>query len=295
MTQVVKAKHIIGDIVLDEHGTIVAHPSKKQVPLADSDSWPRVLKAVKDPRFFTSFRENNIAFTKKQVKESVSPDQFIIQSISAIEELDRLANMLSKRLREWAGWWVPETSRILHDHASFARAVAEQDQQTLLAEARETPEHSMGAVLSEKDIAPIKAQAAAICQAAATRLQHESYLKSVMQEACPNLTCLAGHMIGAKLLAHAGSLRRLAEMPSSTVQMLGAEKALFRHMRTGARPPKYGVIFSHPLIQSGKRADQGRIARAIADKISIGVRVDFFKGRFVGDRLKNELELRFHA
>ena len=293
MTQVLRAKHIIGEVVLDEHGKIVDHPSRKSVPDADPKTYPSVLRALKDRRFFADMRLKNLELTKRQVRESVSQDLFIIQSINSIEELDRCSNMTSKRLREWAGWWVPELERSVSDHAVFARLVAGKDWPALLEESKVKKDESMGVDLAKRDVDVIKSQAAAVEGIMSARGLLESYLKSSMQESCPNLMALAGHLIGAKLIAHAGSIRHLSELPSSTIQILGAEKALFRHLLTGAKPPKYGVIYSHPLVQSARRSDQGRVARALADKISIAVKVDFFKGEFIGEKLKRDLEERF--
>ena len=114
-----------------------------------------------------------------------------------------------------------------------------------------------------------------------------------MGEYCPNLKELAGSTIGAKLLEHTGSLKRLVMMPASTIQILGAEKALFRHIKTGARPPKFGLIHDHQFIQSAKRNEQGKRARALADKLSLAVKMDYFKGEFIAKRLKTELEEKF--
>lgn len=293
MTQVLVANHIIGDIYVDEHGGIIDHPSKKKVPVVDESSWPGVLKALKDQRYVSKFRQKNIDLTKIQVKESQKPDLLIIQAISAIEEFDHVGNMISKRLREWAGWWVPEASRAIKDHEMFCKRIVECSQKSLFQELGVSSNDSMGWLLSETDAGAIKIQALACLEILECRNKHESYLRSLIQKVCPNLDAIVGHLIGAKLIDHAGSLKRLSEMPSSTIQVLGAEKALFRHLKTGAKPPKFGVIFSHPLIQSAKRVDQGKISRALADKISIAVKVDYFKGQFLGDKLKKELEERF--
>lgn len=293
MTQVLRAKHILGEMVLDEHGKVVDHPSRKTVPDADASTWPDVLRAMKDRRFFADMRLKNIELTKKQVRDSVASDQFMIQSINSIEELDRCSNMTSKRMREWAGWWVPELERSVSDHATFARLVLEKDWAALLEEAKVRQEDSMGVDLKAPDVDAIKAQAAAVVGIMSARDRLEVYLRSAMQDACPNLIAIAGHLIGAKLISHAGGIRRLSELPSSTIQILGAEKALFRHLLTGAKPPKYGVIYSHPLVQSVRRSDQGKVARALADKISIAVKVDFFKGEFIGEKLRKDLEERF--
>ena len=113
-----------------------------------------------------------------------------------------------------------------------------------------------------------------------------------MKLLCPNITAVAGAVIGAKLLAIAGSLKKLSLFPASTVQLLGAEKALFRHLKTGAKSPKYGILHEHPLIAQAKKKDHGKVARLLADKIAIAAKVDFFKGNYVGDKLKKDIERR---
>ena len=106
---------------------------------------------------------------------------------------------------------------------------------------------------------------------------------------------IAGITIAAKLISHAGSMKRLVEMPASTIQVLGAEKALFRHMRNKRRnlPPKHGIIHEHQLIQKSNSKMHGKAARALADKLSIAVKIDYFKGKFIGDKLKKELVDKF--
>jgi len=135
-----------------------------------------------------------------------------------------------------------------------------------------------------------------LCQKAAAAVgsrDEEKYLERKMTELCPNMTAVAGYLIGAKLLAYAGSTKRLAELPSSTIQLLGAEKALFRHITRNSLPPKYGVLHEHPMIARARKQDHGKVARLLADKISIASRVDYFKGAFIGDKLKEEIEKRF--
>jgi len=112
-----------------------------------------------------------------------------------------------------------------------------------------------------------------------------------MMAYCPNIYSLTGGLIGAKLLEKAKSLRHMAFLPSSTIQLLGAEKALFRHLRNKKiRPPKHGLILSHPTVMDAKRTDRGAAARMFAAKISIAAKVDYFHGEFIGDRLREELE-----
>ena len=122
----------------------------------------------------------------------------------------------------------------------------------------------------------------------------ENYLEQLESETCPNLTAILGTTMAAKMIVHAGSMKRLAEMPASTIQILGAEKALFRHLTNKRNlPPKHGILHEHQLIQKSKREMHGKIARALADKSSIAVKIDYFKGKFIGDKLKEWLVDKF--
>jgi len=151
---------------------------------------------------------------------------------------------------------------------------------------------SMGTELSAKDLKPIMEIALRINSLYKLKENLKEYLEQVMNSYCKNLSTITGALLGAKLLEQAGSLKKLAMMPSSTVQLLGAEKALFRHLKTGARPPKHGTILQHPLVSSAKKTNRGRYSRVLADKITIAVKTDYFKGKFIGDKLKTELEER---
>jgi nucleolar protein 56 len=126
----------------------------------------------------------------------------------------------------------------------------------------------------------------------AVRQSLEKHVEIIMDEVAPNTKAIAGSLLGARLIAIAGGLLNLAKLPASTMQVLGAEKALFRSLKTKARPPKHGIIFQHPLIHDAKRWQRGKIARALAGKLSIAARVDAFNGNYAGDEIKADLEKR---
>jgi nucleolar protein 56 len=109
-------------------------------------------------------------------------------------------------------------------------------------------------------------------------------------DAAPNVSDLAGPTLAAKLIEKAGGLKRMAMMPSSTLQILGAEKALYRALKTKARPPKHGLIFQHPYVNAAPRELRGLRARHLAAKLSIAARADAFSGNSIADQLKKELE-----
>jgi nucleolar protein 56 len=150
----------------------------------------------------------------------------------------------------------------------------------------------MGAPLGKFDSAIIQKLASEISDLYKLREQIEDYLETAMDEVAPNLKALVGAKLAARLMSLAGGLKELAMMPASTIQVLGAEKALFRHLRTGAKPPKHGVIFQYPAINRSPWWQRGKIARALAGKLAIAARVDYFSGEYIGEELKKELEQR---
>ena len=291
-----KFTNIIGTFTLDEQFRVknekLSNNSERTIDL-EPDKLRKVLEQLKNKKYFGEFRNNNIILTKKKIKESVSADQFISQTISNIEEIDKVANTLVKRLREWYSYYLPEFSKSIQSHEKFVELILKKSKDELLKEIRLKKQESMGADISGNDLKPIMALADQLKTLYQLKEKQKQYLESVMKRVCPNLLAIAGPLIGAKLIEHTGSLKRLMEFPASTIQLLGAEKALFRHMKTGSRPPKYGLIYSHQLIAQAKKKEQGKIARGLADKMSICVKVDYFKGEPIGDKLRKQLEKKF--
>jgi nucleolar protein 56 len=153
-------------------------------------------------------------------------------------------------------------------------------------------ESSMGADIAETDLAQIQALCKNVLGLYQLRQTLESYLDTAMEEVAPNTKALVGSLLGARLIALSGGLENLAKMPASTIQVLGAEKALFRSLKTGTKPPKHGIIFQHTFLHEAKKWHRGKIARALAGKLAIAVRADAFGGRHLGEELKANLERR---
>jgi nucleolar protein 56 len=211
-------------------------------------------------------------------------------------------------MREWYGVHFPELDRLIEKHETYARLVVNLgDKSNFTLEALEKEDipkakaeaianvaaSSMGADVAEADLAQIQALSRDVLELYELRKGMESYLDKTMSEVAPNTQALVGSLLGARLIAVAGGLRNLAMRPASTIQVLGAEKALFRSLKTGARPPKHGLIFQHTLLHDAKRWQRGKIARALAGKLAIAIRTDAFgSGRYVGDSLKADLEKR---
>ena len=264
---------------------------------------------VKDAAELNIWNRNmTMEIAKLRVKGAVEQrDLIVAQAIQTLDDLDRTVNLFMGRLREWYGTHFPELDRLVEKHETFARLVVNLGQRenfTLVAlEKEDIPkgkaeavvqmvETSMGADITTTDLAQIQALSKDVLNMYTLRGNMESYLDNTMEEVARNIKVMVGSLLGARLIAMAGSLRNLAMRPASTIQVLGAEKALFRSLKTGARPPKHGLIFQAALLHDAKRWQRGKIARALAGKLSIAARADAFGGRYVGDRLKADLDRR---
>jgi len=250
----------------------------------------------------------SIELAKMKVKKTVERrDLLVAQAVQTVDDLDKSLNIFMSRLREWFGLHYPELDRLLDKHETYARLVVNLGtRENFTAENLENeglPKNkaqsiakvavaSMGADISDEDFSKIQDMCRKVLGLYGVRQSLEKYVGSVMEEVAPNTRTIGGSLLGARLLALAGGLLNLAKLPASTIQVLGAEKALFRSLKTKARPPKHGIIFQHPLIHDGKRWQRGKIARALAGKLAIAARVDAFNGEYVGDKLKADLEKR---
>ena len=250
----------------------------------------------------------SIELAKMKVKTTIERrDLLVAQAVQTVDDLDKSLNIFMSRLREWFGLHYPELDRLLDKHETYARLVvnlgtrenftAENLEKEGLPKAKsqtiaKVAVASMGADLGEEDLNQIQGMCRNVLELYGVRQSLEKYVDSVMEEVAPNTRTIGGSLLGARLVARAGGLLNLAKLPASTIQVLGAEKALFRSLKTKARPPKHGIIFQHPLIHDAKRWQRGKIARALAGKLAIAARVDAFKGKYMGDKLKADLEKR---
>lgn len=294
-------KNIIGTFVFDNQFHVIeSHKGDFENEYFDkyrNADWPndkqiqKILDFFRDKEFFEIFYQGNLKLTKKAVKESVTSFVLICQAVNSIIDTDKSINVLSKRLRDWYAWTAPEAARSIPNNEQFAAQILKKGPDILLKEIGLSYDQSMGKKIGDDDLAPLQGIAWQICQLYLLRLKEEKYLEFLMNKEYPNLSEVAGFLIGARLLSYAGSADRLIKMPASTIQILGAEKALFRHMRDKKKSssPKHGVLYQHLILQSAKPSQRGKIARLLADKIVIAIRVDHFKGEFVGSRLKDEI------
>ncbi|MGC1425213.1 MAG: ribonucleotide-diphosphate reductase subunit beta [Nitrosotalea sp.] len=251
-------------------------------------------------------REFALNLSSSRVTEiSESPDLHIIQAISTLDETDKMINLLSSRVREWYGLHFPELDNLIDTISGYSKIVMAGRRDNLTQNTyldAGFPEEkaemlsllqkkSRGGQISDENLAIVQSISKQILELFELRQSLEKHIESQMELIAPNISVILGSAVGARILAKAGSLKRLATMPASTIQVLGAEKALFRALKTGAQPPKHGLLFQHQLVHAAPRWQRGKIARAIAAKAAIAARVDVY-GAGRNDTLLEKLNIR---
>ncbi|EKX50562.1 hypothetical protein GUITHDRAFT_66997 [Guillardia theta CCMP2712] len=224
-------------------------------------------------------------------KLKFSPDKvdtMVVQAIGLLDELDKELNTYAMRVREWYGWHFPEMGKIVTENVPYAKVVKLMGMRTNCVscdfssildeeteqELKEAVQISMGTEISDDDINNIQSLCDQVIQLSEYRVQLYEYLLNRMRAIAPNLTTMVGELVGARLIAHAGSLMNLAKHPASTVQILGAEKALFRALKSKHDTPKYGLIYHASLIGQAAPKHKGKISRVLAAKCALSIRVD---------------------
>ncbi|XP_029942249.1 nucleolar protein 58 [Salarias fasciatus] len=232
-----------------------------------------------------------LAHSLSRYKLKFSPDKvdtMIVQAISLLDDLDKELNNYIMRCREWYGWHFPELGKVVTDNLAYCKTVRKIGDRTnvagsdlsdilpeeIEAEVKLAAEISMGTEVSEEDIGNIRHLCDQVVEITEYRAQLYDYLKNRMMAIAPNLTVMVGELVGARLISHAGSLLNLAKHPASTVQILGAEKALFRALKTRKDTPKYGLIYHASLVGQTTAKNKGKISRMLAAKTSLAIRYD---------------------
>ncbi len=250
-------------------------------------------------------RKKMIEIAKAGVKKAFEQrDIQLMQAVKCLDDLDSAKSLLFTRLVEWFKTNFPEFDAQNEETActiisefgakekfserGLVETVGAQKARELLEKAKT----SYGPAFTEDDEKTVKELAGGVKSLFAARKKIEAFIEKEAGESLKNLSHLTDPMLAARLVTIAGGLKRLAEMPGSTIQVIGAEKALFKHLRKGTRPPKHGILFQSPLVRGAPLKERGRIARALAAKLAIAAKADFFTHKFIADRLRKDLEKR---
>jgi len=278
---------------------------------------PKLMKKLSDEDLTRAQLGLAHQYSREQCATDVNrQDKPIIQTIALIETMDKNINTFVMRLKEWFSWHFPELGKIVTDNGIFCKVVRfvekrenvtedikEELAELVLDEEKaqqiiEAAKISMGQEMSEADVMQVKKFAERVVEQIEFREKLSLYLKERMNAVAPNLTALIGEMVGSKLISHSGSLINLAKYPASTIQILGAEKALFRALKTKGKTPKYGLIFNSSFIGRAGQKNKGRISRYLANKCAIASRIDSFSEKSqttaFGEKLKEQMEERLN-
>jgi nucleolar protein 56 len=250
-------------------------------------------------------REEILKKMREKMKEAFSRDMIIVRAEGAERDIERATNMLFERLEEWYLLYFPELK--VQDRMKYCRLVLTIDKEDIEKSKKAINEiagekgkeiidkliSTSGADFMQKDLEAMRAVAKEIIQLEELKNNIEKYNEIIAREVCPNLSEIGGPKIAAKLVAHVGGLQKLARLPASTIQVLGAEKALFKHLRKKTKPPKHGIIFQHSVIHSAPKELRGKLARALASKLAIAAKLDAYGKTFRGKEMKEALEKKF--
>ncbi len=262
---------------------------------------------IKQREYFLLLNEISMKVTRYRIKEQLSSlDQQVIKAIDYIDHANKALNILAPAVREWYSIHFPELNDLVEDHPIFMKIVSlqpdrrkldletlkkvglsEKKAKSILKAARE----SIGADFEEGDLNIIRKVAENWTSLYESRKMVESFIENLMRRAAPNLSAVVHPLVGARLIAVAGGLERLASLPASSIQILGAHKAIFMHLVKGAKPPKHGILFQAKEVRTSPKKLRGKVARLLATKIAIAARVDAFgDGRYIGDELRKEID-----
>jgi nucleolar protein 56 len=240
-------------------------------------------------------------------RESGRRDLLLSQAILTVDDLDKTFNLFSNRMKEWYGLYFPELGSLIEGNEVYMKLIESLKEKERFTEKRlveegltseggeaiaDTAKTSMGAEIGSEDLSEIQQLATILLQLHKLRNELDEYVDRVMMEIAPNIRSLVGSTLGARLIAFVGGLENLAKKSASKIQVLGAEKALYRSFRTGTKPPKHGLIFQHKAVHQAPRWQRGKIARVLAGKLAIAARLDVYRGEYQGNELVGDFEKR---
>ncbi|MBI4177582.1 MAG: hypothetical protein HY516_04410 [Candidatus Aenigmarchaeota archaeon] len=229
--------------------------------------------------------------SSKSELRSVDKDRIGMRVVGMIDELNKDINTLSEHMREWYGLYFPEINGLIKDNEKFAEFVSDKTVRgNFERDGRKLEIETAGMEFDEADLDGVKKAGEMLKRMYAEKRNLENYLEILGKRIMPNTSAVAGALLAFRLVSQAGGLEKLAKLPSSTIQLLGAEKALFRFLKKKGKAPKHGIIFYHPAVISAPIPIRGKIARIVASKITLAARVDFYSGNDRSVLMKGELE-----
>lgn len=228
---------------------------------------------------------------KLRTSEPVPRDRSLVQAIRNLDDQIATINLYNERLHEWYGMHFPELADYAHDER-YADLIARYGDRDAVIDELGIGIQSIGSDFDPDDMRAVQDLADTLYRLYDDKGRTETFIQGIVEETCPNMCAILGGPLAARMISLAGGLERLSALPSSTVQLLGAEKAMFRHLKSGKRPPKHGVIYQHPEVHRAPYWQRGNISRALAGKVLIAAKIDQYHGEFRGDVLNQEFMAR---
>jgi nucleolar protein 56 len=261
---------------------------------AQSGPAPRAREASTEHGIDPSLlREATIRLAETTIEDRLSDrTRHLVQAVAYLDETHEIVNTMGERLVAWYRLHAPDAVKAVEDHVELARAIARNPDRLAVRAELGLEGEAIGSSLDPNESQAVEGLARSIVQQNETREDLQTFVDELGRDVAPNLSKLVGPRIAAQLIHLAGGLEALAKLPASTIQMLGAEQAVFEHLVNDAPPPKHGVIFTHPMIREAHPNDRGKIARALAAKLAIAARADALTGNDIADDLKAEVEAR---
>ena len=240
-------------------------------------------------------REKALSETKDELRSEVDRDEILVKAVKQLDQMNDNINTEVERLRDWYSLHFPELEEEISDNEHLVKILERGINRDKLDSFSELANSSTGMALTEEDEEMLEQTVNSISQRMELSDRIENYVESGLKEEMPNLSKLLEPLLAARLLGLAGSLDDLAKKPASTVQMLGAEKALFRYLRGNGTPPKHGIVFQHEFVNQLPEDERGKMARFLANKASIAARLDNYGDKDKGEQLREECREKFEA
>lgn len=240
-------------------------------------------------------REKALSETKEELRSEVDRDEILVKAVKYLDQLNDNINTEVERLRDWYSLHFPELEDEIGDNEQFVKILERGVHRDELEAFSGMAESSTGMALTEEDQEMLESTVESINERMKLRDRIENYVESGVKEEMPNLSKLLEPLLAARIVGIAGSLEDLAKRPASTIQMLGAEKALFRHLRGNGTPPKHGIIFEHEFVNQLPEDERGKMARFLANKASIAARLDNYGDKDKGKDLREECREKFQS
>lgn len=238
-------------------------------------------------------RKKALEQTKDKLSSAEKRDMLIVKTVNQLEQEKRSIHESVQRFRDWYSLYFPELAEEISEDEHFLHILSNGLKREELESFKELAENSTGADIAESDLEMMETVFESITSREDVIEDLENYIENATEEEVPNLEAVLGPILTAKVLSHAGGLEELAKKPASTVQVLGAEKALFRYLKGEGTPPKHGVLFEHDYVSKLPESNRGKMARFIANKAVMAARLDQYGDKFKGDDLRREVNEKF--